>query len=465
MDSPSDIDENSQIGLLTDISDDVDEPNRSVGDIVDAEYYELLTTSDLFHEMKNDIAKVSTVLCVSEATAKCLLNKFEWNIEKLLDRYCECPDLNSFLLSWTIENFRSRISTPVAESITECEICFNPLAEGKLVNFHCGHRFCENCCSRYLEAKVLNDGKGNEIECPNADCKMLIDDTNVMELIPENAKHRLVSLVARALIGSNPLLRYCQSEDCEYIVKAKSIMRPVPVTCKCGFESCLQCGEIWHESITCALLRKLIRICVDRTGLIRIRCPRCLCSVTENRLWDDLNYVQCDACSYQFCRVCRHDWHKDSDGCEKFTVRMYLNGYNERYINQMQSLKLERKIYDSIVRETFFSISSKEIADTTLKCAFDSLRRSRQILISTYAITCISEDSNQLNIFVRNQNDLEQATEKLSLILQQLKVEISKQRWVDIKQKLEEKYGYCDKRQRVLLDHVNEGYEKGYWSR
>jgi ariadne-1 len=63
-------------------------------------------------------------------------------------------------------------------------------------------------------------------------------------------------------------------------------------------------------------------------------------------------------------------------------------------------------------------------------------------------------------IFEDNQKDLERATELLSEYLER---DITQENLVDIKQKVQDKYRYCDGRRKALLDHVHEGYEKDWW--
>lgn len=83
-------------------------------------------------------------------------------------------------------------------------------------------------------------------------------------------------------------------------------------------------------------------------------------------------------------------------------------------------------------------------------------------------------------IFEDNQKDLESATEKLSEYLER---DITSENLADIKQKVQDKYRfvlraigiercvtfrfvvfrYCEKRRKVLLDHVHEGYDKDWW--
>ena len=56
--------------------------------------------------------------------------------------------------------------------------------------------------------------------------------------------------------------------------------------------------------------------------------------------------------------------------------------------------------------------------------------------------------------------DLESATETLSEYLER---DITTDNIGEIKQKVQDKYRYCDTRRKVLLHHVQEGYDKDWW--
>jgi len=78
----------------------------------------------------------------------------------------------------------------------------------------------------------------------------------------------------------------------------------------------------------------------------------------------------------------------------------------------------------------------------------------------TYVFAYYLKKNNQSAIFEENQKDLESATEQLSEYLER---DISAENLVDIKQKVQDKYRYCDSRRKVLLAHVHEGYDKDWW--
>ncbi|KAI2575003.1 ARIH1 isoform 9, partial [Pan troglodytes] len=98
--------------------------------------------------------------------------------------------------------------------------------------------------------------------------------------------------------------------------------------------------------------------------------------------------------------------------------------YCNRYMNHMQSLRFEHKLYAQVKQKM--------------------------------------EEMQQHNMswIENNQADLENATEVLSGYLER---DISQDSLQDIKQKVQDKYRYCESRRRVLLQHVHEGYEKDLW--
>ncbi|KAG4078504.1 hypothetical protein HA402_009216 [Bradysia odoriphaga] len=478
MDVSSDSEDSEVINFqdVTD-SDELEEPynddlsvasSSSNKDQVMKQKYEIMSTSGLICTMKNDSQTVVNILLVSEPIARLLMNHFKWNVEKLMNDYYAAHNLDVFFESVGIGNPESFAYT-VADPIIECEICLLPFTEVNSISFVCGHQFCDSCCCRYFEEKILNDGEANNIRCPHSSCKMLIDDDTVLNLISENARQRWEILIAHTFVKSHPLMRYCRSEDCEYAVKVK-VLEPSQVICKCGYESCLKCGEMWHDSVTCDLLKKWIEIQLEDVESAKWmkehakRCPNCKINIEKN---GGCNHMSCRSCRHEFCWVCMQDW-RGHGSCNQYQDNEHnlterLIHYSVRYNNHIRSVRLERGLYNSVESrmenlEGTEGMTRNEVI--FLKRAVESLRRSRQMLISTYVFAFYSKRCNQLAIFEDNQRDLELATEDLSWFLEQ---EITNESIVTIKQKLQEKSTYCDQRRGVLLGHIQEGYDNRYW--
>lgn len=122
----------------------------------------------------------------------------------------------------------------------------------------------------------------------------------------------------------------------------------------------------------------------------------------------------------------------------RFSLIRYLHYYN-RYMNHMQSLKFENKLYASIKgkMEEMQKHNMSWIEVQFLKKAVDILCQCRQTLMCTYVFAYYLCKCNQSIIFEDNQRDLETATEKLSEYLER---DITSENLADIKQKVQDKY-------------------------
>ena len=96
--------------------------------------------------------------------------------------------------------------------------------------------------------------------CPSR-CNRLIDDEQVLALLTndEDLKRRYQHRLVDAFVESNRLTRWCPGQDCQTIVKLKSI--PIDdaqmISCDaCDTIFCFQCLKPWHEPVQCSLLKK-----------------------------------------------------------------------------------------------------------------------------------------------------------------------------------------------------------------
>lgn len=245
--------------------------------------YELLSRNGIIDIMMKEIYEIVNILQVAEPIARYLLNHFKWAKEQLLDDYYNSPDLNVFFQSVGIENptvYNNEENSQPQNS--SCGICLTTFSEIKSQNLVCGHQYCTDCWYQYLKTKVLDDGEGNIIKCPDPDCKTLIDYQTIVDLVPDaNFKQQLQNLITNTFVLCNPLLRWCRTPGCDYVVKVQKV-DSVAVLCNCGFESCSQCGELWHDSVACALLKRWIQCSKDDP---------------ETEIWIQQNAKKCPKCA------------------------------------------------------------------------------------------------------------------------------------------------------------------------
>lgn len=131
-------------------------------------------------------------------------------------------------------------------------------------------------------------------------------------------------------------------------------------------------------------------------------------------------------------------------------------------MNHAQSAKFETKLYAQVKQkmEEMQQHNMSWIEVQFLRKAVDVLCLCRNTLKYTYVFAFYLKKNNQSVIFEDNQKDLEMATETLSEYLER---DITSECLSDIKQKVQDKYRYCEARRKVLLDHVYEGYETDIW--
>ncbi|XP_062554834.1 E3 ubiquitin-protein ligase ariadne-1 [Armigeres subalbatus] len=452
--------------------------------------FEVLTTEEIVQHMVDCIKDVNTVVEIPATTTRILLNHFKWDKEKLMERFYDGDQEKLFKDAHVINPFRkpSTVNKPkIKRSGTEdCEICYSSFPPSMMTGLECGHRFCTQCWQEYLTTKIVEEGLGQSIACAAHGCDILVDDVTVMRLVQDpRVKLKYQHLITNSFVECNRLLRWCTSADCNYAVKVQYVDAR-PVICKCNHVFCFECGENWHDPVQCRLLKKWIKKCDDDSETSNWiaantkECPKCNVTIEKD---GGCNHMVCknQNCKYDFCWVCLGSWepHGSSwyncnrydedearaarDAQEKFrsSLARYLHYYN-RYINHMQSLKFEHKLYASVKAkmEEMQQHNMSWIEVQFLKKAVDILCQCRQTLMCTYVFAYYLRKNNQSLIFEDNQKDLETATEKLSEYLER---DITSENLADIKQKVQDKYRYCEKRRKVLLDHVHEGYEKDWW--
>jgi len=490
---PEHEDEDDYIGV-----DDVglgEEPGSSGRNDVRAEddfQYEVLSTEKIVEHMVDCIKEVNTVIQIPTTTVRILLNHFKWDKEKLMERYYSDDQEAMFGEAKVVPPHRKIAIHPPTGSRSakmatfECEICFLTLPKGNMTGLECGHFFCKSCWTEYLNTKIMDEGASQMIECPGSKCDILVDDQTVMNLVKDpRIKLKYQQLITNSFVQCNRLMRWCSAPNCSNAVRASHI-EPKAVKCGCGHMFCFACSENWHDPVRCHLIKKWIKKCDDDSETSNWisantkECPTCGATIEKD---GGCNHMICknQACKSDFCWVCLGPWepHGSSwyncnrydedearnarDGQEKSrsALQRYLF-YCNRYMNHLQSLKFENKLY-SMAKEKMEEMQQHNmswIETQFLKKAVDILCECRRTLMYTYVFAYYLRKNNQCEIFEENQKDLETATETLSEYLER---DISAANLVDIKQKVQDKSRYCDNRRKVLLAHVHEGYEKEWW--
>lgn len=454
--------------------------------------YESLSPDGVVELMNLTVTEVKEIIHMDSTILRILLAHYKWDKERLLERYYECEgNEQKFFDDAHVVNPFSSASRSNPEEYDHdgnivCEICCLPFANDFMTGLACKHRFCKGCWTEYLRTKIMDHGMSQTISCPSYGCDIIVNDEIVMKLI-ESPKVRMkyLHLISNTFVECNSLLRWCPAPDCLNVVRVK-FPDARPVKCLCGKEFCFKCGESWHDPVLCMYLKRWIKKCDDDSETYNWiaantkECPECQATIEKD---GGCNHMVCrsTSCKHEFCWVCLGPWephgsswyncnrYKQEDAkkardCQERSrqaLQRYLF-YCNRYMNHLQSLRFEHKLYAQVKvkMEEMQKHGMSWIEVQFLKNAVDILCQCRQMLMYTYVFAFFLVRNNQSIIFEDNQADLEKATEMLSEYLER---DITTDALQDIKQKVQDKYRYCDNRRKLLLSHIYEGYENDLW--
>jgi ariadne-1 len=122
--------------------------------------------------------------------ASIVLQHFRWNKDRLLDRIMDSPsdvlrEVGEPQNSATSPQLaprplkRARLGTP-AEFM--CAICCDTVQPGNAFELRCGHRYCRNCWTVYLNTKIRQEGQCF-FKCMEDGCATTVDEPSIKLLV------------------------------------------------------------------------------------------------------------------------------------------------------------------------------------------------------------------------------------------------------------------------------------------
>ncbi|XP_047014211.1 E3 ubiquitin-protein ligase arih1l isoform X1 [Ictalurus punctatus] len=397
--------------------------------------YEVLTAEQILQHMVECIREVNEVIQNPATITRIMLSHFNWDKEKLMERYFD-GNLDKLFSECHVINpskkARTRpMSTRSSNQDMHCQICYLNYPTSYFTGLECGHKFCMQCWGDYLTTKIIEEGMGQTISCPAHNCDILVDDNTVMRLITDSkVKLKYQHLITNSFVECNRLLKWCPAPDCHHVVKVQ-YPDAKPVRCNCGRQFCFNCGENWHDPVKCKWLRKWIKKCDDDSETSNWiaantkECPKCHVTIEKD---GGCNHMVCrnQNCKAEFCWVCLGPWEPHGSACSLVFSRYNCNRYNEddakaardaqersraalqrylfycnRYMNHMQSLRFEHKLYAQVKQkmEEMQQHNMSWIEVQFLKKAVDVLCQCRSTLMFTYVFAFYLKKNNQSIIF------------------------------------------------------------------
>eukprot|EP00040_Diaphanoeca_grandis_P013319 m.67350 g.67350 ORF g.67350 m.67350 type:complete len:521 (+) comp23799_c0_seq2:145-1707(+) len=457
---------------------------------------EILSASDLIQTQIDAIEEINAIFQIPPQTARNLLHHFNWDKERLLERYYGASDIDALYKEAHCVNpsveaqqqLEKANATTSKDEEPVCDICLCNYADSKFSKVNCcGSAFCNECWGGHLETQIVDLGKAY-IACPAMDCDKLIDELTVTKLITDKKTlSKYQTAIARVFVQGNKRVKFCPAPNCEHAIRVSSVAA-FPVTCKCGHKFCFKCCQPPHDPVRCEMLHFWLKKCEDDSETSNWiaantkECPKCRATIEKN---GGCNHMTCNnsSCKYDFCWFCLGPWEphgsswyncnkfddkdsvaaRDAESQSRATLERYLFYFN-RYANHMNSIKLEAKLKEIVemkMNDIQKSTGMSWIEVQFLAKAVETLRRCRTVLMYTYVFAFFLNKNTECNIFEDNQKNLELSVETLSGYLE--REQLAMKSVDELRQKVLDKSKYCESRRQVLLDHVNEGVEKNSW--
>ncbi|CAG2180924.1 unnamed protein product, partial [Oppiella nova] len=347
--------------------------------------YKVLTIDEIQKQMHGCIEEIKAVIQLSSATIRTLLKHFKWDTQKLLERLFDGNQEQLFADIGIVSNRTERTTPNGNESKRRCyakSVCFicysDDIKPHDLFGLDCDHLFCTHCWTQYLTTKIMSEGDVMAITCPDTDCKVVVDEEQVLQLITdETVRAKYQRLNTDSYVSSNRLLRWCPRPDCLHAFSVQT-KEAHPVVCVCGKQICFGCGEDNHEPIGCQLLREWSVKSAGSNGEMidgktanwiitnTKECPKCRTTIEKN---GGCNHMTCRSvkCKYEFCWVCLDGWSTHGTSyynCNKYNdskakdrkdsvseTRKCLERfmfYWTRFMNHKQSLQFENELKSTV---------------------------------------------------------------------------------------------------------------------
>lgn len=414
--------------------------------------WRVMDPSEIESERGILVSEIMAIGSLDRSAALGLLIRYEWNKERLTEEYFDDPDKVLAAAGLTALMEGSKDAPPSTPMEMECQICYDTVDSSDAFALACGHSFCRECWTDYLEGRVKQGNMVTRTDCPDSDCTERVYDSMFEQLLSPASKLRYESFLARSFVEDSPIRRWCPGPDCGRAVECRdsSILN---VKCECNFEFCFKCGDPAHEPTNCDNLskwkEKLVSESENATWILANtkKCPKCRTPIEKNQ---GCNHMTCQSCRHDFCWMCLGPWkdHGSATGgyykCNRFDpskpsadgqasadakteLDRYLH-YFQRYDNHDKSKKFAAQTASEM--ETLMTqLQERGGAGTSwidvefLRHACDAVFHCREVLKYTYVHAYYLEDPREREFFEHLQENLEKHVEYLTELTERRKVD------------------------------------------
>mmetsp|Transcript_1623 Transcript_1623/g.3506 ORF Transcript_1623/g.3506 Transcript_1623/m.3506 type:complete len:545 (+) Transcript_1623:594-2228(+) len=300
-----------------DILDSVPELSRGIS-------YAIISSKDIARKQSQAIETVSDQLGLTRSQAGALLLRFDWNPSIVCQKVMDGRGVEDILLS------RSKTLTADSESTKLCSMCYCDFVSSEMRGQDCGHYFCSDCYTGYLEDALENRGLESIFTtCPESTCCTIIGEDMFKALVSKPLFDKYCHFVIRSYVERRSAVKWCPFPGCEFAVEYPKETSRI-IVCQCGFSWCFKCGNDAHQPLSCddlASWKAKDTSNAEGTNedwlLVNTKkCPGCQKPIQKNQ---GCMHMTC-TCRHEFCWLCLGAWTQhgsDTGGvyaCNRFTA-------------------------------------------------------------------------------------------------------------------------------------------------
>ncbi|XP_077670303.1 LOW QUALITY PROTEIN: cullin-9-like [Eretmochelys imbricata] len=380
--------------------------------------------------MNQTVQQVLDTLSVSADRAQHLLIHCKWNVDLLIQRYTEDPELLLISSGLQVQN-----PQPPPSPITHCPVCVSQLCpDDSPPTLCCVHYCCKSCWNKYLTTCIEQNLVQN-CTCPIPDCPAQPTTDFIRSIISSQeviAKYEKALLRGYVECCSN--LTWCTNpQGCDQVL-CKEGLGCGEACSKCCWISCFNCNfPEAHYPASCSHMSQWMDdggyyegMTVEAQSkhlakLISKRCPSCQAQIEKN---EGCLHMTCAKCNHGFCWRCLKPWkptHKDYYNCSAMVSKAArqekrFQDYNERCTFHHQAREFAMNLRNRV------SAISEVPQIRTLTFVVDAckvLEQARKVLAYSAVYSYYNQDTEKMDVMEQQTENLELHTNALQILLEE----------------------------------------------
>ncbi|KAI8986757.1 hypothetical protein BD414DRAFT_416009 [Trametes punicea] len=184
-----------------------------------------------------------------------------------------------------------------------CPVCFSELSHP--VTLSCGHTWCKDCLTGYLNASVSNKSFPLTCLANEARCSQPISLFIAQRLLSTEQFDAVVNAAFTAYIQERPTeFHYCPTPDCPQVYRKPSPKTKSALQCpSCLVRICPHCDMEYHDTVSCQDHNSEDELLFEewKMGHDVKDCPNCKVPIERSA---GCNHMTCISCKVHICWAC-----------------------------------------------------------------------------------------------------------------------------------------------------------------